>query len=86
MQVAIKLMASIVSDTMNGMKAPMTITPELKQAVDQTGEEPVGVEDPETHVAYLLFREDTYRKLTELAAFDHHDPSLFEVGEFYPDK
>ena len=63
----------------------MTMTPELKQAIEQAGEEPVRVEDPEKHVAYLLIREDTYRKLTELA-HDHSDPSLFEVGEFYPDK
>ena len=64
----------------------MTITPELKQAVDQAGDEPVRVEDPEEQVTYILIREETYRKLTELAAFDHHDPSLFEVGEFYSDK
>jgi len=66
------------------MEAPMTMTPELKQAIEQAGEEPVRVEDPEKHVAYLLIREDTYRKLTELA-HDHSYPFLFEVVEFYPD-
>ena len=40
----------------------MTLTPELKQAVEKAGDEPVRVEDPETHTAYLIVREDVYRR------------------------
>jgi len=29
----------------------MTLTPELKEAVEKAGDEPVRVEDPETHTA-----------------------------------
>jgi hypothetical protein len=35
------------------MEAAMTLTPELKQAVEKAGDEPVRVEEPETHTAYL---------------------------------
>lgn len=64
----------------------MTITPEQKRAVEQAGEAPVRVEDPETHTAYLLVREDVYRRLHAQAAVDHDDRSLFEFGEFHPDR
>lgn len=63
-----------------------TITPEQRQEIQRSGDEPVRVEDPETKQAYLLVREEVYRKLRVLAAIDHNDPSLFEFGEFYPDK
>ncbi len=43
----------------------MTLTPELKQAVDEAGSEPVRLEDPETHTAYVVIKEDLYRKLSE---------------------
>jgi hypothetical protein len=63
----------------------MTLTPELKQAVEKAGEEPVRVEDPETHTAYVIVREDVYRRMCELTAVDHTDRSLYEFGEFHPD-
>ena len=40
----------------------MTLTPELKQAVENAGDEPVRVEDPETHMAYLFVREEVRQK------------------------
>ena len=64
----------------------MTLTPELKQAIEKAGEEPVRVEDPETHTAYLLVREDVYRRMCALPAIDHSDHSLYEFGEFHPDR
>jgi hypothetical protein len=63
----------------------MTLTPELKVAVEKAGEEPVRVEDPETHTAYLLVREDVFRRICGLTAIDHSDRSLYEFGEFHPD-
>jgi hypothetical protein len=63
----------------------MTLTPELKRAVEQAGDEPVRVEDPETHTAYLIVREEIYREMLEHTAIDHSDLSLHEFSEFYPD-
>jgi len=62
----------------------MTITTEMKQAIERAGKDPVRVEDPDTHTAYILVREDVYRRLFTLAAIDHSDRSLYEVGEFRP--
>jgi hypothetical protein len=64
----------------------MTTTPELKAAVERSGDEPIRLEDPETKTAYLVIREDVYRELERLAVIDHVDRSLYEFGEFYPDK
>jgi len=62
----------------------MTITPELKQAVAEAGEEPVRVEDPETHTAYVVIKEEAYRRLKEAVEVESIDPSFFEYGEFVP--
>jgi len=62
----------------------MTITAEQKQAVERAGEAPVRVEDPETRTAYLIVREDIYRRMWQSLAIDHSDRSLYEVGEFRP--
>ncbi len=58
----------------------MTITPELKQAVAQAGEEPVRVEDPENHIAYVVIKEEAYRRLKEAVEVETVDPSFFEYG------
>ncbi len=64
----------------------MTITEEQRKAIEKAGEEPVRIEDAQTHTAYLIVREDVYRKLFKLAAIDHSDRSLYEFGEFHPDE
>lgn len=64
----------------------MTITPELKEAVERSGEGPIRVVDLETQTAYVLIREDVYRKMIEQTAIDHSDRSLYEFGEFHPDE
>lgn len=63
----------------------MILTPELKQAIKEAGDEPVRVEDPETHTAYLIVREDIYRRRSGPTEFDHSERSLYEFGEFHPD-
>ena len=68
------------------MEVAVTLTPESKQAVEKAGEEPVRVEDPERHTAYLIVREDVYRRMYALAIVDHSDRSLYEFGESYPDR
>ena len=64
----------------------MTIMPELKQAVERAGDEPIRLEDPETKTTYRVIREEVYRELRPLAVIDHVDRSLYEFGEFHPDK
>jgi hypothetical protein len=41
----------------------MTITREQRQAVEQTGDQPVRLEDPENHRAYVLLKEEAYERL-----------------------
>jgi hypothetical protein len=64
------------------MERVMTLTPELKQAVEQAGDEPVRVEDPETHTAYVVIKEDFYRQLRE--AVPESDFTLHEFEELTP--
>ena len=60
----------------------MTLTPELKQAIERGGDEPVRVEDPDTHTAYVVIKEDLYRKLR--AAVPETDFTLHEFEELIP--
>lgn len=62
----------------------MTITPELRNAVAEAGGEPVRIEDPETKTAYLVVREDVYRKMREMAAIEHSDLTLYEYEDYRP--
>ncbi len=60
----------------------MTLTPELKQAVEDAGGEPVRLEDPETHTAYVVIKENLYRKLSETVP--ESDSTLQEFEELIP--
>ena len=62
----------------------MTMTPEQEKAVDQAGDAPVVVEDPETHESYVIVKEETYRRLGRAVEVESIDPSFFEYGEFFP--
>ncbi|MEJ7638527.1 MAG: hypothetical protein WKF75_11280 [Singulisphaera sp.] len=62
----------------------MNLTPDLKQAVERAGDEPVRLEDPETHLAYVLVKEEDYQKLREAFGVEKVDPSFYEFGEFVP--
>jgi hypothetical protein len=62
------------------------LTPEQRQEIQRAGGKPLKIEDPETHQVYVVIPEDVYRKLQESAAIDHTDPSLYEFGEFFPDR
>ena len=55
-----------------------TLTPELKQPVEKTSDEPVQVEIPETHTAYLTIRDGVFRRMDGPTASDHADRSLYE--------
>jgi hypothetical protein len=42
-----------------------TLTPELKQAIEQAGDSPLRLVDPETHRNYVLVSADVYDRLVE---------------------
>jgi hypothetical protein len=65
------------------MEDPMTITPELKQAVAEAHGEPLRIEDPETHDAYVLVRADVYERMRAIVEGEI-DPSFFEIDDFEP--
>jgi hypothetical protein len=44
---------------------PDTLTPELKQAVEEAGESPVRLTDPETHRMYVLVRAELFERLMD---------------------
>ena len=54
----------------------MTITTEMKQAVERAGIEPVRVEDPGNGTSYVLIREDLYRQMRELVTLESSDREL----------
>jgi hypothetical protein len=66
------------------MEVPMTIMPELKEALERAGDEPVLVEDPQTNAAYVVVKREIYERLLALLAVERVDRSLYEFGEFHP--
>ena len=38
-----------------------TITPEIRRAIEQAGEQPVQLTDPESNAVYVIVRADAYR-------------------------
>jgi hypothetical protein len=61
------------------VKTMMTITPEQRQAVEQAGGQPVRLEDPERHCAYVLIEEEAYQRLQPPC--QERQASLFDVPE-----
>jgi hypothetical protein len=47
-----------------------TITAEQKQAVDEAGNSPIELEDPQTGAAYILMRADVFRQFRKLLEID----------------
>ena len=62
----------------------MTITPEIRQAVDQAGDGPLRLEDPETHSEYVLLKAEVYDRMHAVIEAERVDPSFFEYGDFTP--
>jgi len=53
-----------------------TLTPELKQAVEQAGDSPVRLMDPETHKAFVLVSAEVYERLL-VDAEDRREQAAF---------
>ena len=60
----------------------MTITTELRQAIERAGNGPVRIEDPHTHTAYVLLKAEVYDRMRTLVEADEIDPSFFEIDDF----
>ena len=48
----------------------MTITPELKAAIDHAGDDPVRIEDPETNRSFVLIRSEQFDRIRDLLSQD----------------
>jgi hypothetical protein len=54
-----------------------TLSPELKQAIDEAGDAPIRITDPDSQDSFVLIRAEIYERM--LAADGELDPR-----EFYP--
>ena len=61
-----------------------TITPDQRREIENAGEEPVRIQDPETRAEYVILKADVYEKMRALMEAEKIDPSLFEYDEFFP--
>lgn len=62
----------------------MTISPELKQALERSNGQPLRIEDPENDAAYVVVRADAYARMQAVLEEDEIDPSFFEIEDFEP--
>jgi hypothetical protein len=62
----------------------IALTPQLRQEIERAGENPVRIEDPETHTAYVLMKEEVYRRLKQTVELEQSDRSLYEYQDFRP--
>ena len=54
------------------------ITPEIRQAIEQAGDNPARVIDPETKTIYVLVRAEDYERMRSACDFD------CDIREAYP--
>lgn len=55
------------------------LTPELRRQIEQAGDEPVRIEDPDTHETYVILKAQVYERLRTV-----FDDSEFDPKETYP--
>jgi hypothetical protein len=54
-----------------------TITPEIRHAIEQAGERPVELTDPETNSVYVILRAEVFQRMRLLR-------DDFDISEVYP--
>jgi hypothetical protein len=61
----------------------MTITPELRQAIEQSGGAPIRLEDPQSSETYVLLRASAFDRIQRLLEplLSQHDD--FQVSDAY---
>jgi hypothetical protein len=60
------------------------VSPEQRQAIDEAGDRPVPIVDPETHQTYLIISAEAYDRLRAALEAEEIDPSFFEIDDFEP--
>jgi hypothetical protein len=48
-----------------------TLPAELRQQIEEAGDDPVRIEDPETHTAYVLLKAEVYDRIKPLLGSEH---------------
>jgi hypothetical protein len=66
------------------MRIAMTLTTELRRAIEQAGNKPVRIEDPHMHAAYVPLKADVHEQMRALVEAEEIDPSFFEIDDFEP--
>lgn len=61
-----------------------TITPEQRQEIQNSGDEPVRFEDPDTHELCIMIKEEVYKRLLQTKELDQSDESLYEFDDYRP--
>jgi hypothetical protein len=64
------------------MEVPMMIPTEWRQAIERAGDQPVRIEDSQTHAAYVLLKAEVYERLRAMTEMEEIDPSFFEIDDF----
>jgi hypothetical protein len=59
----------------------MTLTAEQRQEIEKAGDEPVRIEDPETHATYVLLRAEVYDRLRPPPTPEDEDLFRMEIPE-----
>ena len=57
-----------------------TLTPELRQEIEKAGPNPVRLEDPDTHTAYVLLRAEEYDRLKPNLTSEQISPEQVPEG------
>ena len=58
------------------------VTLERRQAIAQAGGNPLRVEDPETHQAYVIVKAEVFERLRTVLEDEEIDPSFFGIDDF----
>jgi hypothetical protein len=58
-----------------------TLTAELRREIEKAGDEPLRIEDPETHATYVLLRAEVYERLRPPTAPEDVDLSSMQIPE-----
>jgi hypothetical protein len=64
----------------------MMLSPDLRRAIGEAGDQPVPIVDPETHQIYLIIKAEDYDRMraSREVEVEEIDPSFFEIDDFEP--
>jgi hypothetical protein len=65
------------------MEEPMTITPEIRQAIERSGGQPVRLEDPQNRETYILMKASAFERIQHLLAPLLSERDDWQVADAY---